>query len=238
VRSAWGSIGRCGWLVGAVAGCGSPGAARDDAAPPHDAGRPDAVDASPFDGPPGTADLQFVASEMIDTVEVTRKEFFAGDCEVVEGCVGGLGWRRLLRFDTVTANRGSGDLHVGRPPPAEQSDDVFRWSACHKHHHVTDYTSYELVGATDAVISARKQSFCLQDVEQVQPGAFPTGYSCLDQGISVGWADVYNNDLPCQWIDVTDVPPGSYTLRVVVNPTRRLPESDHDNNVFTVEVPL
>ena len=72
----------------------------------------------------------------------------------------------------------------------------------------------------------------------MQPGVQPTGYSCLRQGISRGWADVYTSDLPCQWIDVTDLPPGRYTLRLVVNPLRTLPESDYDNNLFTIDVQL
>jgi hypothetical protein len=53
---------------------------------------------------------------------------------------------------------------------------------------------------------------------------------------------VYEADLPCQWIDVTDVPPGDYVLRATLNqprPESALPvlvERDYDNNV--VEVPV
>ena len=33
-------------------------------------------------------------------------------------------------------------------------------------------------------------------------------YNCGRQGIQRGWADSYYNGLECQYIDVTDVPPG------------------------------
>ena len=236
-----------GLVPGVLAGCGAPAATQD--APPGDvaANRRDAavvldapdaslVDASPFDAPPGVPDLQFVAGEMASTFVVTADPFAADDCAVAEGCVGGAGTRTLLRFDTVTANRGSGDLVVGVPPPPGESNAVFQWSPCHMHHHVANYASYELIDATGTVLTARKQSFCLEDGEQVQPWATPTGYSCLDQGISRGWADVYSRYLPCQWIDVTGLPSGTYTLRIVVNPLHTITESDYDNNVFTASV--
>ena len=229
--------------LGGIAGCGhsGPAAFRDagdvpaDTAP--DAAPIDAPDASPFDAAPGTPDLQFIDGEMRQTVTITSDPFRDTDCEVVEGCVGAAGQRTLLRFDTVTANRGTADVVVGVPPPPGESNDVFEWSPCHMHHHVKNYASYELLDATGTVVlTARKQAFCLEDGENIQPGVPATGYSCTDQGITHGWADVYSRYLPCQWIDVTDVPPDTYTLRVVVNPLRTLPESNYDNNTFTVSV--
>jgi hypothetical protein len=233
--------------LGVFAGCGNHAATHDADDPAGDvvAGPPDAFvaldapggsDAALLDAQSGLPDLQFVAGEMAGTVVVTSDNFYPDDCVVMEGCVGAAGNRQLLRFDTVTANRGSHDLVVGVPPPAGQSDKVFQWSACHMHHHVADYTSYELVNSTGTVVTGRKQAFCLEDGEQVQPGAPQTGYSCLNQGISRGWADVYTRYLPCQWIDITGIPSGAYTLRILLNPEHKIEESDYDNNVFTVPV--
>lgn len=223
-------------------GCGKPAALGDAGELPIDVAQvaPDGpidadVDAALHDAAPGP-DLQFVAGEMTQTVLITRDDFSDTDCEVVEGCVGAAGTRTLVRFDTVSANRGTQDLVVGVPPPPGESNDTFEWSPCHMHHHVRNYASYELRDASGVVLTARKQAFCLEDGEPVQPGVPATGYSCADQGITHGWADVYSRFLPCQWIDVTDLPPGAYTLRIVVNPLHTLPESSYDNNEFTVDV--
>jgi len=60
-------------------------------------------------------------------------------------------------------------------------------------------------------------------------------FNCNYQGISVGWEDVYTADLDCQWVDITDIPLGSYWLYLEVNPvingTRLFAESDYANNV-------
>ena len=42
--------------------------------------------------------------------------------------------------------------------------------------------------------------------------------------------DLYGSHLDCQWIDITDVPLGTYTLRLRVNPDYLVLESDYKNN--------
>lgn len=229
-------------LLALLLGCGHAPAAERDAAPPRDAGGDAGGDAAPGDaggpdGVPGLPDLQFEAAQMTHAWSVTNDLFLSDtDCAVVEGCVAQAGRRTLLRFDTVTSNTGTGDLVMGPPPPAGVSDDVFEWSPCHMHHHVRNYAIYELVDAAGNVTAARKQSFCLEDSENVTIGAPAHGYSCVNQGISRGWADVYSRGLPCQWIDVTDLAHGSYTLRITVNPLHVIQEADTTNNVFTTTV--
>jgi hypothetical protein len=117
------------------------------------------------------------------------------------------------------------------------SDDIFEWSPCHGHHHVKSYAKYELRDASGTVVVGRKQSFCLHDVQAIEP-VTGAGYDCGFQGISAGWADVYNRNIPCQWIDATDLAPGTYTLNVEVNAARVLEESDVTNNSFSIDVTL
>ena len=125
---------------------------------------------------------------------------------------------------------GTGDLALGPTPPPGVSSGIFVWSPCHKHHHVPGFEDYALVGPNGVIAGGHKQSYCLRDDERERWGAPSTGYTCTDQGISAGWADVYQPQLACQWIDVTDVPPGQYTVRITVNPTHEFVESDYGND--------
>jgi hypothetical protein len=162
-------------------------------------------------------------------------------CELLEGCVTGVGWRTILRFDLATPNIGSSDLALGI---AANAPDVFHFSECHNHYHLDNFAIYELRDAGGVVASGHKQAFCLLDTYSWAWPNAPGKYDCANQGISRGFADLYEADLPCQWIDVTDVPPGDYTLRAHVNPTRSgwalplLVERDYGNNMVEVPVTL
>ncbi len=217
-------------------------ACRAGDAGPADAPREDAVaaiDAPPIaDAPPGLPDLVLVGPEIAGTPFVATEYFGPDACELAEGCIGAAGVRRLLRFDAVTANQGTADLVLGATPPPGVSNGVFVWSACHQHHHVPGFEDYALVGPGGVITAGHKQAYCLRDDEREQAGAPSQGYGCTFQGISAGWADVYQTTLPCQWIDVTGVAPGIYTLRITVNPTQKFPESDVTNDVFETQVVL
>jgi hypothetical protein len=179
------------------------------------------------------ADLTVDGAAAESTAHVTTETFAATDCPVVEGCVAGPGLRRLLRFDGTIQNLGDSDFVLGSP----ESNPLFKYSACHNHYHLQDIMLYELlsadtkkpvaVGGTNVV--GRKQGFCMEDIDQVA-GDANSKFDCEYQGVSAGWADVYDSDLDCQWIDVTGVPPGKYVLRITVNPIGRYSESDPSNN--------
>jgi hypothetical protein len=241
-----------GWVAlagapGIVAGCRNPAAHEVDAAaldpgdaPAIDAAALDpgdaAIDGPAIDGPPGVPDLQLVAGDM-RRYRVTPTMIEADHCAVTEGCVSGTGMRQLLRFPTETVNRGTGDLLLPPVPDPEISDDNYEWSPCHKHHHLKGYTRYELVGREGVILTGRKQAFCIADMKQIDAGAHQQ-FDCASQGLTRGWADVYDWDVDCQWLDVTDVAPGTYTLRVVVNPDGMFPDSDRTNHNFTMPVAL
>jgi hypothetical protein len=187
---------------------------------------------------PALPDLAVVPGQMTGTEAITTASFDGSSCEVVEGCVDAVGERRLLSFATVTENRGTADLDLGPVPPPGVSSGIFVWSPCHMHHHVMGYANFDLLdGSGDVVIAGRKQAFCLEDDEQVVPGR-RSQFTCTLQGITVGWADVYAPDLACEWIDVTGVPAGTYTVRVSIDPNEMFPDADRTNNVWVDTVVL
>jgi hypothetical protein len=191
------------------------------------------------DAPPGHPDLKLVASQMNGSIQISNEAFASDSCEVVEGCIATPGAHRLLRFATVTENVGTADLALGPVPPPGVSAGIFVWSPCHMHHHIAGYADFELRDATGTVATGRKQGFCLEDEEQVDPRFGPShGFDCMNQGITPGWADVYGNTLPCQWIDITDVLPGVYELRVVVDASGVLDDFDRSNNEWVQTINL
>ncbi|MEQ1858935.1 MAG: lysyl oxidase family protein [Chthoniobacteraceae bacterium] len=164
---------------------------------------------------------------------LTTESFTAADCEVDEGLITA-GTHRLLRFNTQTRNVGSQDLVLG--DPAGNPD--FEFQACHGHYHFRGFASYQLLDDNDQpVATGRKVSFCLLDGLRWDPKAPATAhYDCETQGIQAGWADVYDAGLPGQWIDVSGVPPGTYTLVITMNPDRLITESDYSNNSASTQV--
>ncbi|MBM4246835.1 MAG: hypothetical protein FJ148_24090 [Deltaproteobacteria bacterium] len=155
-----------------------------------------------------------------------------------EACVGAPGIRKLLRFDVLVHNRGDQDLVVGNP---KERPDFFVYSGCHRHYHFRAAARYELLDATGGVVrTGRKQGFCLEDTlpSELGAGTPPKRYTCANQGVQVGWADWYPGTLDCQWIDVTDLPPGDYQLHVFWNPDRLMPETTLDDNAGTIPVTI
>jgi hypothetical protein len=189
-------------------------------------------------GPGGSGalpDLTIDVAALGSSVMFQTRNFPPGDCALVEGCVAQPGVRRLLRFSTVTPNIGAGDVFFGDP----RAGGNFVYSSCHQHYHFNGYANYRLIGAGNQTVAAgHKQAFCLIDLEPIRGDAGPPKYHCLNQGISAGWADVYDRQLDCQWIDITDVPPGTYTLEVVIDPGNIIRESNDGNNVGRVSVTI
>lgn len=184
------------------------------------------------------ADIYADEGRLRDSLEITFKEIEPGSCELYEGCVGAAGVRRLLRFDTTTPNVGEGDMYLGRP---EDNDNIFLFSECHNHYHFDTYADYQLLDTDGNVVApGHKQAFCLLDFEPWEAGMtwLDAQYYCGNQGITAGFADTYGRDLDCQYIDITDVSPGDYTLRITLNYAHMLAEADYENNITEVEVSI
>ena len=126
----------------------------------------------------------------------------------------------------------------------------FVYHATHGHIHFEGFAYYFLRevtaggGVGDTVAGGEKVSFCLLNVTQVDANLTNStlahgrgGNSCGSiQGISVGYADVYGASLPDQWIDVTNVPSGTYWLEVVADPENRVEEVDDTNNIVRIQI--
>lgn len=167
------------------------------------------------------------------SVQFSSETFSQSDCAIMEGCLRGGGLRRLLRFSTSTPNVGEADFYVGRP----EESSMAQFSACHGHYHYHEYAHYRLLNADgEEVVRGAKQAFCLTDIQPVLPNAPERQYGCDFQGITRGWTDIYSSALDCQWVDVTGVPEGDYTLEIEVNPRRFIPEMNYENNTARVSV--
>ena len=83
-----------------------------------------------------------------------------------------------------------------------------------------------------------KQAFCLEDL--IRYGSLPShGYTCGNQGITAGWADLYSKFLSGQWVDITGVPDGDYILHVEVNAAGMVNENlNQYPNVYEVQIHL
>ncbi len=172
----------------------------------------------------------------------------AGDqCVMNEGQIGAYGWRRIMVFDVVILNMGDGDLVVGRrDDPENPYYDTFYFDDCHGHYHIRNFSEYVVTG-TGGVALGHKFGFCFEDSFKFSDNK-SNGYSCNGiQGISSGWGDWYYKQLPGQWVDVTDLPPGDYKLRVAINlqtnkkgkamPYYQGPENDGDGRYpDTIEI--
>jgi len=212
--------------------------------------------------PPSPPDIPCTGADLIVEERTLRTSVYtqwlnnADPCAVDESCFTGMGARRVLRFSTLIANIGCEDYVVGAPSISAG----WTWHDCHQHYHYINYANYQLVplcADVAAAIAGHKNGWCVYDAgsyfgdglygPEGSPGCGRGYLGCsstqFSQGISAGCYDVYPADLNCQWIDITDVPAGTYTLRIETNwdPATRLastPESNYSNNAASIVVDL
>ncbi|KAM4749632.1 lysyl oxidase homolog 1 [Rhinophrynus dorsalis] len=173
---------------------------------------------------------------------VQRAHLYSLRCAAEERCLSSSAYaadstdydvRVLLRFPQRVKNQGTADFLPTRPRQA------WEWHSCHQHYHSMDeFSHYDLLDATTGrkVAEGHKASFCLEDTT-CDFGNLKR-YACTShtQGLSPGCYDTYNADIDCQWIDITEVKPGNYILKVVVNPKYKVLESDFTNNVVRCNI--
>ena len=171
------------------------------------------------------ADLEGDLSSLTDEMNIGYRFFEEDSCTLNEGgaglnrgCIGGTGWRQLLKFTSASVNVGRTAIHLGDVQTNTYIErGVFEFDPCHEHYHFQHYANFNF-----GKVPARKTGFCLESTWRYHNNEwtdFNTPYSmCNYQGISVGWGDEYFAGLECQWIDVTGIKPDNYKLEVILNP--------------------
>nr|XP_015826789.2 lysyl oxidase-like 5a isoform X1 [Nothobranchius furzeri] len=173
---------------------------------------------------------------------IQRVQMYALRCAAEENClsrsayhpsVSDLDYRVLLRFPQRVKNQGTADFLPIKPR------SEWEWHSCHQHYHSMEaFSNYDLldVSTGQKVAEGHKASFCLEDTS-CDPGV-RRRFACTahTQGLGPGCYDTYHANIDCQWIDITDVPPGDYILKVTVNPSQLVQESDFSNNELRCDV--
>jgi hypothetical protein len=172
---------------------------------------------SPDTNCPDQPDLM-VDNQMLRTSFVFDSLTNNDQCFVQEGCMKGYGKRYLVKFSTKIENIGEADYYIGRPPTDRTRQyESWIWDPCHVHWHYKGYAEYVLFDKNSNPIPAGfKAGFCVMDINCTVGGGTPK-YNCGRQGVSAGCGDIYSSSLKCQWVDITDVDTGRYTLVVRVN---------------------
>ena len=151
----------------------------------------------------------------------------------------------------------SGDFVVHRPAGAR----AFYSGDGHDHWHLESFIDVSLApspGSETPVDTRklRKIGFCLVDLvrapEAIRPpnaslkrrfgvaGCGDMDSTSLQMGISAGWGDDYRPFFAHQWVNVTDLPVGTYRLCATVNPAQLWRERAHNagNNSYWLDLAL
>ncbi len=194
--------------VGEISGCTDPGSCNfDPLATINDGSCIPYGDINCPNGP----DLVLDQDILYNTIKL---DYLEGDdaCLIEEDCIRGFGTREIIRFSTHIANEGDEDYYIG---PENLQSGQFSYSACHNHYHYDSYAEYLLFTAAGERLPAGfKNGFCVLDLGCDWGDA---KYGCGNMGITAGCFDEYWRELQCQWIDITEVPDGDYTLVVRTN---------------------
>ncbi|XP_053672196.1 lysyl oxidase homolog 2B-like [Anopheles nili] len=192
---------------------------------------------------PEMADLVFDHAELAQTLHLEDRLMYLLQCAMEENCVASQAYeiqrdnpnwhletRRLLKFTARVINAGTADFRPHIPK------HLWEWHLCHMHYHSMEvFATFDVIdGRGRRVAEGHKASFCLED-NQCLPGVEPR-YACAnygDQGISVNCSDIYRHNIDCQWVDISELDFGEYTLRVAINPEFKVPEMRFDNNAAT-----
>lgn len=131
----------------------------------------------------------------------------------------------------------------------ERLAGTFTYHIGHGHIHYDNWCQYRLReklsdGTPGAVLAqGAKTSFCILDLVIYDSSLFgfhnPGYYASCGrsvQGLTPGWADIYDKSLTDQWIDITGIPDGDYFLESEVDPDNNILEVSDSNNISIVPI--
>jgi Lysyl oxidase len=134
---------------------------------------------------------------------------------------------------------------VGRAPAGTMKYDA---RPGHQHWHFEQFARYTLLSADrQEVVRSRKQAFCLAPTDPIDltvrnalwnPFSIGLEGACGDQNaiwtretLPVGWGDTYFQFRPGQSFNISDLPNGTYWIKVQANPEGLLHEANRGNDV-------
>ena len=118
----------------------------------------------------------------------------------------------------------------------------------HSHWHVRDLEAYELRNSNASIKrTGEKHGFCFFDnykfnlalpaapkaVVYPKTACGTASSSSVTTGLSIGWGDKYAYSLPDQYIDITGLPSGQYTLTATADAQNGFTERCEGNNSTT-----
>lgn len=182
--------------------------------------------------------------------------------------VSGANESKRLRFSTTFANKGKGALELighgegdknyvaqyikeKNGPGEYRQVGSFVLHPTHNHWHVEDYVKYELWSVENGIekdlfAETDKMSFCIWDEDKLDPdleNASPRQVYTFDcgkkfQGMSVGWSDTYAAKVDGQEMNISNIADGQYVFKSMINPDKRIIESDYENNESKVMIEI
>ena len=122
----------------------------------------------------------------------------------------------------------------------------------HSHWHVRDLEQYVLEGQNTGKLYGEKHGFCFWDnyrynatlpgypSSAVYTGSTSCGSSSANttvlMGLSIGWGDKYPSTIVDQYIDITGLPAGEYTVKATADWANWFAESNDLNNSTTARI--
>ena len=170
--------------------------------------------------------------------QVQIREFkVANEAEVADGCAK-VGVRRMLAVDFDVQNRGKEDLVLGE----DYLSPWHAYSTAEMWYRFIGFWRMEMFDTNSKLVAAIEPPMIpsFSGTRRWNPQASEIKRFNFDrQGLRGGWTQKVQSFWSCQFIDITDIAPGDYTVTITVDPWNRVPESNEDNNTvsFPVAVP-